>query len=250
MAKIMLPGMGSVALAKIDERVECIVTRNLTADQVAAGVVAKIQIRHPAASFIATVWSKNGRKWVSEPAQEGKNKWFPLVALTKEVKDYILNLVNSEAVDNSAWYLEMIGAHTTNITAEASNPDLGIESIAVDNNLTDRQAGKGMICKVNIETTIGSFYGYTIWNSKFGASLYGTAPSEGTTDEGSRGAPGYRLSREAVAQVLSYLHNMVDFDAIVTVPEGTFDPKVEEVMQAEGFEPVGDAMFEADKAEA
>lgn len=250
MAKIILPGMGvgSSAPAKIDERVECIVNKNLSEEQKKAGVIAKVQIRHPAVSFIATIWSKDGRKWVSEPAQEGRKQWFPLVSLTKEVRDYILNLVNSDVEDNSAWYLDMVGSHTMNITNEASNPDLGIDTITVDGQLTNKQAGKGMVCKVNVVTTIGTFIGYTIWNSKFGLSLYGTAPSEGSAPEdGNRGAPGYRLSREATAQVLAYLHPMVDFAAKVEIPADTFvdTSKDEATMKAEGFEPVGGDMFNA-----
>jgi hypothetical protein len=250
MALINLPGITKEA-AEIDKRVEFTVNRNLSADQQKAGVYAKVQVRHPAASFIATVWSKNGRKWVTTPAQEGNKKWFDLVGLTKEVKDYILRLAESNEEDNSAWYLDMIGEHTIRVSAEASNSDLGIIAIVPDCNLTDNQKRKGMVCKVNIETTIGNFLGYTIWNSRFGESLYGNAPAEGaSTSDGQRGNPGYRLSREATAQVLNYLHPMVDFTAVPDVPEVPAENKAAEVakMAAEGFQPVGDSMFGADDA--
>ena len=254
MAILNLPGMSKAEVKKVDERVEYIVNKNLSKEQKDAGVVAKVQVRHPAVSFIATVWQKDGRKWVSEPAQEGKKQWFPLVALAKEVRDYILFLVDHSEEDNSAWYLDMVGEYTTKITAEATNPDLGIEAITVDGNLTYNQKAKGMVCKVNIVTSIGSFLGYTIWNSKFGESLYGTAPAEGArredNDDNIRGNPGYRLSREATAQVLAYLHPMVDFSAKHEIPEGALPSataKADEAkMKEEGFQPVGDAMFGAD----
>lgn len=256
----VLKGMGASApseLRRVDERVEFIVNKNLSNDQKASGVYAKVQVRHPAASFIATVWSKDGRKWVSEPAQEGKRQWFPQVSLMKDIKDYVLHLVDHNEEDNSAWYLDMVGKElVTRITDEAVNEGLGILSISVDGNLTYRQQSKGMVCKVNIETTIGTFYGYTIWNSKFGVSLYGTAPTEGAKpegDEAQRGSPAYRLSREATAQVLAFLHKQVDFTAKPEIPEGALEKaeqkKAEEQMAQQGFEPVADgaAFGAADK---
>lgn len=251
MAVLRLPNASGTESSAIDERVEFIVNKNLSADQKKAGVIAKVQVRHPVASFTVTVWTKNGRKWVSEPSQEGKKQWFLLVSLAKEIKDHILYLVENSEEDTSAWYLDMVGEHTINITAEASNPDLGLEAITVDSNLTDKQREKGVVCKVNLVTTIGSFLNYTIWNSKFGESLYGNSPSEGSynveEDSKQRGNPGYRLSREATAQVLAYLHPMVDFTQVIApaAPVNIVTETQTAEMVAEGFQPVGDSMFEA-----
>jgi len=254
MAVLNLPGKTeeTLKIKKFDERVEFIINKNLSSQQRSAGIVAKVQVRHPAVSFIATVWqSKDGRKWVSEPAQARNKGWFPLVSLDKEVKDYILYLVDHNEEDNSAWYLDMVDKDITiRVTNGSSNPGLGIEAITIDNNLTYKQHRSGMICKVNLVTTIGSFFGYTAWCSKFGDSLYGTAPAEGSaSDNAQRGNPGYRLSREATAQVLAYLHGMVDFKEKPDIPleDALEDLEDNKENMKEGFEPVGDSMFGVDK---
>ena len=254
MAKITLPGGSAIGAKAIDERVEFVITTNLTPEQRASGVVAKVQVRHPAiASLLVTVWQKDGRKWVSEPSQKGKNGYFPFVTLTKEVKDYILFLLdNPNEQKAGSWYLDMLGPRTTTVTAEGSNPDLGIEAIVIDNNMTNKQTVKGMICKVNVVTTIGTLIGFTVWASSFGPFLYGTAPTESTKGEDDdtrrRGNPAYRLSNEGMAQVLNFLHPMVDFTAQVEVPEEASAPAAvqeAERMAQEGFQPVGDGMFGA-----
>jgi hypothetical protein len=260
MARLLnLPGKGNPALKGIDNRVELIVNRNLSREQQNAGVIAKVQVRHPAVSFVVTVWGKDGRKWLTTPSQQGTKSWFPLITLKDEVRDYILNYADSNEEDNSAWYLDAIGEHTINITDGPTNPDLGIEAIIVDGNLTYRQQGKGMICKVNIVTTIGTIIGYNVWNSKFGRSLYASAPNEGamSDDNRQRNNPGYRVSREATAQVLALLHKQVDFDAQVEIPESSLSDAVKKAaeqsdkeIEAAGFEKVGDSMFEAGSDES
>jgi hypothetical protein len=242
---------------EVDNRVEFQVNRNLTQGQKDSGVIAKVQIRHPAFSCIATVWDRGGRKSVTVPQQASsrndKTNYYPLVNLNKEVRDLILYMVeNGEETDNSAWYLEMVGPHTIKITDEDNNEDLGILSIIADGNLSNKQVKAGMLGKVNIITTIGTLYSYTIWNSKFGQSLYGTPPNEGgnSTEDGQRNPPAYRLSREATAQVLCYLHKNMDWNAEREIKE---DPAANapsgSTTNPAGFTPVGDdVVFNGDNS--
>ena len=244
MALLKLPGIGTnKPEVEVDKRVEFQVNRNLSENQKISGVIAKVQIRHPAFTVVATVWNRKGRKSVTTPQQESSKggSWYTLVNLEKNVRDYILYMVEHSEEDNSAWYLDMIGEYTTKITAEDKNSDLGIESIIADGNLTDNQTRAGMLCKVNLVTTIGTIYGYTIWNSKFGQSLFGTSPNEGgQSEDGTRGNPAYRLTREATAQVLAYLHGMVDWTQTREVaPKAEVTPATtQNTTGAPAFEPV------------
>jgi hypothetical protein len=260
MAKLLnRPGLArNVDISTVDNRIELNINRNLSAKQVAAGILAKVQLRHPAFSCNLTIWRGTTGPWVAQVQQQGrKESWYPVVSLKEEVKAYIIDRYLHDTEDTSAWYLEMVNKEITiKPTDTESNEGLGIESIIIDDRLTANQITKDVICKVNINTTIGTLHGYTIWKSKFGTSLYGTAPIEGKLAEGEdaeRGLAGYRLTREATAQVLSFLHKQVDFDAMPEIPEGVM-PAVTAAEQdsamaqavASGFVPiegVGDAMF-------
>lgn len=231
MALLKLPGAGSKPTVEIDKRVELQINRKLSDKQTKEGVVAKVQVRHPAFSVIATVWNKSGRKYVTVPQQESNKggQWYTLINLNKEFRDYILYMVENEDTDSSAWYMDT-DTQTINYTFGDSNPDLGIESIVADGNLTYNQVRAGMICKVNLVTTIGSVFSYTIWNSKFGQSLYGTAPTEGDADNDNTA---YRLTREATKQVLRYLHSNIDWTKTKEVPP-VVAPQAAAVTAAEG----------------
>lgn len=245
MAIIKLPSLATEAKA-IDSRVEFVVNTNLSNDQKNAGVVAKVQVRHPAVTFTVTVWQKNGRRWVSEPSQkytkEGKVSWFAQVSLLPEVKEHILSIIDSQ--ENSAWYLEALGSRTTSVTTEANNPDLGIEAVTADSNvvMTANQIRKGILCKVNIVTTIGTLMGFTVGKSTFGNFLYGSAPTEGATEDNKRGNPTYRLTYEGLAQVMNYLHTLADFEKEVELPEEVAVENAQETqeMNDQGFESVDD----------
>ena len=250
MPKILVPGTTTKDFSKIQSLIETNINTSVSENQKNAGIVAKIQVRHPAVSFTATIFQNQGRKFVQVPAQQGSNgkTWFPVISLTNEVKDYLIHLYENDKEDRSAWYLELENtAITKKITGDNNNPDLDILDIIIDNNLTYKQQAKNMICKVNIVTSIGTLHNYTIWDSKFGRSLYGMAPTDGKTDrDNGRGIMGYRLAREATAQVLNYLHKMVDFDAEIEIPEGALDPEPaieEKKAEAEGFQKIGNEAF-------
>lgn len=244
----------------IDERVNVIVDRKLTKEQRIAGVVAKISIKHPAFRCTVTAWKKKDaydkdRYWINAPSQEGKkNSWFPLVQLNEEVVNYLLDLVKNPKADTSAYYLKALGPSPYVTSTEATNETLGIENIIIDGRLTPAQLSADILCKVNIITTIGILCNYTVFASKFGRSLYGNAPSSGKIkieDDGKRGTPGYTLSDNGLNQVMNFLHPQVDFskaNEYAGIPEEEEDTIVdsEETPVVEGFEAVGEAMFNAD----
>jgi hypothetical protein len=203
---------------EIDGRVEFNVSRNINDNQKANGIIAKVQIYHPAFNAVATVW-KNKR--VTFPQQESerndKKTYFTLVNLKPEVKDYIIWLAeNGQLEDKEPVYMRKMGTRTTTLEAKDSCPDLGIESIIADENMSDKQREKGMLYKVNIVTTIANLYGYTVSRSKFGPALYGMSPMEGN---GESGNTAYKVSPDAHDVIRAYLHQYVDWSKIPTVEE-------------------------------
>lgn len=231
------------------------INKNLTDSQKQSGLVAKVQLTHPSVKCLVDVWRRNGRVYATEPSQrstnaEGKSRFFAHFLLNDTLKQYICHIaVNGD--NSEPWYLSMQGAHSYTITGEPSNPDLGIDSIELVGNMTDNQVSKGMLCKANITLDIGTFYQYTVWNSIFDKSIYGNAPQSNYDPSRERnGAPAYRLTEEAIAQVLGYIHPMVQFDIDAQVSSATKAVKevIEELEDME-FTSVGALAFGVDEDE-
>lgn len=223
-------------------RLEVVVNKNLNDAQRQANIVAKLQVRHPAVSFNATMFNYNGRLILSLPSQQGSNgkNWYPVVTLNDDVKEYLMHMAqHGDETENSPWYMEFVGKEMiTKITDEPKNGSLGIKDIILDDNLTYNQIRSGILCKARIVLDIGTITGYTIFKSKFGNALFGSAPIEGRPDENGQGPRAYRLSREATAQILAFVHSQVDWDKVPEIPEeaekqanekpGEFEPVSEE----------------------
>lgn len=231
----------------ISKKIEVYVNKDLNDAQKAANIVAKLQVRHPAVSFNATVFNYNGRLILSLPSQQGSNgkNWYPVVTLNDDVKDYLLHVVqHGDETESSPWYLEFVGKEmTTKITDEPKNEDLGIRDVILDDNLTYNQIRSGILCKARIVLDIGTITGYTIFKSKFGNALFGSAPIEGRPDENGQGPRAYRLSREATAQVLAFVHSQVDWDKVPEIPEEA--KKQANEKPADEFNPVSESEIEA-----
>jgi len=231
----------------ISKKIEVYVNKDLNEAQKAANIVAKLQVRHPAVSFNATVFNYNGRLILSLPSQQGSNgkNWYPVVTLNDDVKDYLLHVVqHGDETENSPWYLEFVGKEMiTKITDEPKNEDLGIRDVILDDNLTYNQIRSGILCKARIVLDIGTITGYTIFKSKFGNALFGSAPIEGRPDENGQGPRAYRLSREATAQILAFVHSQVDWDKVPEIPEET--EKQADEKPANEFNPVSESEIEA-----
>jgi hypothetical protein len=236
-----------------DSRVQLSFNTKLSEKQIAGGLQCKVQLTHPAFTAVVDIWKDRfGKFYITDISQKGtKNpkQWFGLCKLSNEAKNYILYAFTHQE-DRGVWYLDMVGTKTTHITNEESNPDLGIVKITPVGNMTDNQLANDMLCKVNIETTIGTLYQYTIWKSKFGDMLYGRSP-ETNPDNKDNSNTAYLLSKEAQAQVLSFMHPQVDFSAEPDVDKEALAKALAEAKSAidnahaEGFEQVGDGMFGA-----
>lgn len=226
----------------ISKRIEVNVNKNLNDAQKQANIVAKLQVRHPAVSFNATVFNYNGRLILSLPSQQGSNgkNWYPVITLNDDTKEYLMHMVqHGDEMENTPWYLDFVGKEmTTKITDEPKNEDLGIRDVILDDNLTYNQIRSGILCKARIVLDIGTITGYTIFKSKFGNALFGSAPIEGRPDENGQGPRAYRLSREATAQILAFIHSQVDWDKVPEIPEET--EKQANEKPADEFKPVSE----------
>jgi hypothetical protein len=204
------------------------INTNLSVNQKAGGLLAKVQLSHPAVKCVVDVWKRGNRIYVTEPSNKsvnarGNTQFFAHFVLNDSLKQYICHIAEDRVLNgthDTPWYLDMVGTQTITVTNEVSNPELGIEKIEPIVNMTNNQIEKGMVCKVTLNLDIGKFYGYTVWNSIFDRSLYGNAPQtdsssaqQGEERDRSRNSPAFRLSEPATAQVLSFLHPQVDFEA-------------------------------------
>jgi hypothetical protein len=244
-------------------------TNNLTENQKNAGLVAKVQLKHPAFVMTVDIRQSNrraGSYFVSTPSQKSTGKdnkpsWYACAALDQNVQNYILYLFehrDDEKTSDKAWYLDELGEHTTFITMEPANEALGITDIELIGDLSDEQVKANMVCKAHIHTTVGTLFNYTVFESTFGMNqLFGNAPQliMGTDDNGKdRTNPAYRLTELGTMQVLNFIHNKAEFDG--NKPERKVKTKsitdaVKKAVDAKtaaenDFQDVGDAVFGAD----
>lgn len=200
----------------VDKRVRLLFNTNISADQRKSGIIAKVQILHPAFSTRVTIWeNEKGTRRVSGSSLktgEGNTSkdYFNIVLLEPGFRDYIMNEFKAyeegkQTSTGEAWYLNVVGKHGPTPTATKENTELDIEEITLAANLSDKQKEVGMVCKVQVKTPIATLRGISVFQSQFGQSLYLTEQTEDTDGK----IPGYKLSREAEAQVLGYIHSFV-----------------------------------------
>lgn len=200
----------------VDNRVRLLFNTNITDDQKKSGVVAKCQVLHPAFSTRVTIWKNDkgvlrvsGSSLHTGEGKEAKD-YFNVVLLEPGFRDYIMNeykafMEGKQTSTAEAWYLNVIGKHGPTATAAKENAELDITEITLIANLSDKQKEVGMVCKAQIKTPIATLRGISIFQSRYGKSLYLT---EQTEDEHNK-ISAYKLSREAEAQTLGYVHSLV-----------------------------------------
>lgn len=244
----LIKGTLPVLAQNIVKGIEILPNFNLNANQVGAGLVAKVQVRwQDHITFTVNIWKGRGgtnRIYGTTSAQKGNSRYFALVNLKKEVFEYIVAKVMEMKDSNEQsepWYFRYEGERTLSGNNSSSNEDLGITDITVDTNLTSTQITSGILGKATIHTPIGEFFSYTIFKSNFGQQLFGSVPEENTPERGQRGTPAYNLSRDVIAQVMRYIHtNLVDWDAEMEV--SVAPPVVENstviIADVDGFKPV------------
>lgn len=180
--------------------------------QASAGIIGKVLIHHPAFTTRATLYkSATGIKRVSGASIKTNNPnpemaWFNIVTFESAFREFVLAEYEKEIAgtrDKTPWYQRLVGEKAVEITAEQANETLDIQNIFLNLKLTENQAGAGMLCKVNVKTSIGTIRGYSVYKSKFGSQLYGIEQEE------SEKIKAYTLSREAEAQVLNFIHPLV-----------------------------------------
>lgn len=210
---------------------------SLTESQKKAGVIGKVTIMHPAFTTRATMFEKDGVRSVQGASRlmDDNETWFNIVRLTESFRDYILEQFAGFEANGTGtpWYLRSVGNRTKafmenivdvinkadEVDVDVFNEDfvnkfLDIKDISYSTKMSDSQKKAGIIAKASVETSIGSVRGYTIFKSKFGNSLFGSAQTEDEDNE----IPAYVLSPDCEAQVLALLHNGIE-DWTIEVPE-------------------------------
>lgn len=192
--------------------------------QVESGILGKATIHHPAFTTRVTIYEgKDGVMRVQPSSvKTGDNRWFNIVSLTENLRDFVLEefVALADGKETEAWYLQE--QVPPKVLDDTKNESLDIEDIVYSTKLSDKQKEAGIVAKATIRTSVGSLRGYTIFNSKYGKGLYGVAQAE---DEDGN-IPAYRLSKQAEAQVLLFLHNSInEWEAVA--------PKKEKKLTAE-----------------
>jgi hypothetical protein len=209
---------------KIDEsKVRVTFNERLSDKQIEAGIVAKATIIHPAFTTRATIRENNSRLYVFGSSvqsnngnnSEGENNnnsggtWFNIVSLEQAFRNYIIEkykeFKEGKMKARDAWYLQEVGKHAPIPTASETSEELDILGLTIVTNLSDDQINSGIVAKVNMKTSIADVRGITVYRSMFGESLYLQEQAE----DKDRKIPGYRLTKEAEVQILSYLHSLV-----------------------------------------
>lgn len=208
---------------EIDSRVRFLVDKNLNANQKSKGIVAKVIVMHPAFTVNTTVWKHKTKDdlYVTPPQLKTNDNspWAPLVLLTREVRDHILSLITSEDKP-MAPYLVNIGEYEVTETLE--NESLGIINVIVDSDVTMAQDKVGILCKMTIETTIGTLINMTVFESQQYEGVYCAPPKiDGNMY-------GYRLSETAESHLSNVLHANVDWSV-----KREFAPRKERVAPVE-----------------
>jgi hypothetical protein len=108
------------------------------------------------------------------------------------------------------WYLTHRGDLAA-VTNEASNDSLGIRKIDIFQP-TEKQAAAGILCKVRVNTYAATIDNISIFESDFNAGdIYlqmGSGRNIGTEDA-PRWTRDCKLTAQAKAQVLSYVHSLL-----------------------------------------
>lgn len=200
---------------EIDKRIRLIFNKNLTENQLSKGIVAKCQVLHPAFSTRVTIFSNKGVLTVngaSLKTGEGNTSkdYFNIVLMEPAFRAWIINeYKNHEAGQDSftsqAWYNGVVGNAGPVVTIGKENPELDITDIQVVNNLSAKQTDAGIACKVSLKTPGVTLRGISVFQSRFGQSLYLSEQAE--DQEGQ--IPAYKLTREGEAQVLAFVHSLI-----------------------------------------
>lgn len=186
---------------------------DVTKPQFDAGIIGKVLVFHPAFTTRATLYkSQNGIIRLSGASVKTNNPnpemaWFNIISFDAPFREYVISeylKVIEGTGDKTPWYQKMLGERVVEVSSEQGNESLDIERIFLNLKLTEGQTGAGMLCKVNIKTSIGSVRGYSVYKSKYGKQLYGIEQEE------AEGIKAYTLSREAEAQVLNLIHGLVE----------------------------------------
>lgn len=209
--KFNLEKIGAKSIGKKYENVRLIFNNSLSKEQKKNNILAKVQIIHPAFSTRATIFKLDEGKYrVSGSSKKSENgDWFNIVTLNKEFRSYIVREYKAWVAGErkeSPWYLSLVGKNETNIPLELSNEELDIVSIEINDDMSTKQSAKGMLAKIDINTSIGALKGYTVSLSQFAEELYGMAPTESDIVV----SPGFKLSHFAEAQILAVCHNAVE----------------------------------------
>ena len=193
-------------------KLEMVFSNKLTAGQKLANVVGKVIVITPVFQTRGTVFlTEKGLTLSTSSIKTGEKTWFNNVTMSQEVRLHILKAFDAwrNGARQEPWYLRKAGEHKVAVTAERTNEDLGIINIFASGRLSAKQKSAGMVARVAVQTELGTVRGASIFKSQFGDELYLVPASEGTDDNR---VPAYRLTREAEAQVLMFLHNNVKFD--------------------------------------
>ncbi len=192
-------------------RMELIFTNKLTKLQKRSGVVGKVVVITPVFSTRATIFnSDNGLRLSTSSIKTGEKQWFNNVVMPEEVRVHILKAFIAwyKGERGTPWYQSKLGEKTIVVSNKDSNETLGILNIFASGRLSAKQRDVGMIARASVQTEFGTVRGASIFRSKFDESLYFIPANEGTNDER---IPAYRLTREAEAQVLAFLHENTNF---------------------------------------
>lgn len=248
--------LANTSVMKIDEsKVRVSFNERLSDKQIEAGIVAKATIIHPAFTTRATIRENNGRLYVfgssvqsNSAGENNGGTWFNIVSLEQAFRNYIIEkykeFKEGKMKARDAWYLQEVGKHAPIPTASETSEELDILGLTIITNLSDDQINSGIVAKVNMKTSIADVRGITIYRSMFGESLYLQEQAE----DKDRKIPGYKLTKEAEVQILSYLHSLVtDWGEPPTPKKRTNGKSMEETIEKLLGEEEKDPTFNEDR---
>lgn len=209
MLKLLKLKSNKVTTKLSEEIISLTFQTNLSNAQRNAGIKGKVVLNHPAFSTRCTIY-KDRVQPSSRKLDSGR--WFNIVTLSASVRSYILEEFEKHQKGESPWYLQVLNKEKEKkviITNKSSNKTLDIQDIVIQSDLSESQRNAGILCKVSIRTSIGTIRGITVFASKYSNSLYLVEQTEDKEGE----IPAYRLTDEAKAQVLAYVHSLVDWDS-------------------------------------
>lgn len=191
---------------------------NLSEKQKKANILAKVIIKHPAFTCTGTIYTnKEGKRWVNTASiKTGKTedaKWFDIVRLTYSFKQYILNEFDKlDTEEQEPWYMKKLNveAVTQDVVDAIENESLDIIKLSFSYILSDQQKKANIKAKVNVETSIGTVVGYTVYLSQYGKALYGRPQELDSGDDEDKKVTAFELTPLCEAQVLSYIHNSME----------------------------------------